>query len=82
MSSDETTELLRYFDELKASIDQRFDDLKAGVDQRFDAMDQRFERLERKVDDLAAVVQGMSTGHAARFDAIEERLGRGPLRVV
>ena len=68
----------------KTSVDRQFDDLrseltefKASVDQRFDAMDQRFDRLEKKVDDLADVVQGMAKRHAARFDAIDQKIARG-----
>ena len=40
-------------------------------------MDQRFDRLEKKVDDLADVVQGMAKGHAARFEAIDQKIARG-----
>ena len=50
---------------------------------RFTAIDERFDRMEKKIDDLADVVQGMATGHAKRFDAIERRLdGRPPLELV
>jgi hypothetical protein len=47
-------------------------------------MDQRFDRLERKVDDLSDAVQGIASGHTKRFDSIERRLGGGrdPLRMV
>jgi len=41
------------------------------------------ESIERKVDDLADVVQATAAGQAKRFDAIERRLdGQKPLSVV
>ena len=50
---------------------------------RFGAMDARFARLEKKIDDLAEVVQNLATGTPARFDAIERRLdGQPPLKLV
>ena len=46
-------------------------------------VNERLGAVEQKVEDLDAVVQGMATGHAKRFDAIEKRLdGRPPLELV
>jgi hypothetical protein len=60
-----------------AELRQLLVEFKASMDQRFDAMDYRFDRLEKKVDDLADVVQGMAKGHAARFEAIDQKIARG-----
>jgi hypothetical protein len=38
---------------------------------RFGGIDQRFDRLEKKIDDLADLVQGMATGHATRCASSE-----------
>ena len=35
---------------------------------------ERFDTLERKVDDLTRLVQEMSTGHARRFDSLACRM--------
>jgi bisphosphoglycerate-independent phosphoglycerate mutase (AlkP superfamily) len=60
-----------------AELRQLLVEFKASMDQRFDAMDRRFDRLEKKVDDLTDVVQGMSKGFSSRFDALEQKVGRG-----
>ena len=65
-------EIKGFLNGFKASVDQQFADLRTEVTELKASVD----RLEKKVDDLADVVQGMATGHAARFNAIEDRLGR------
>lgn len=72
VSSDEAAELRRYFDGKFTSVDRRFD----AVDKRFDAMD-------KQIGQVVELIQALATGTAARFDAIEQKLGGvDPLRLV
>lgn len=40
----------------------------------------RIDGLDKKIDDLADVVERMAEGHNRRFSVIEERLGIQPVR--
>ena len=72
-------------DLLAAAIEKRLVDRVAdAVEKR---LEPRFTSIERKLDDLADLVQAMATGHAQRFNALEQRLGIDrknppPLRIV
>ena len=47
-------------------------ELIQGVDRKIDGVEQR---LNRKIDDLAELVEKMAEGHNRRFSVIEEHLG-------
>jgi hypothetical protein len=59
--------------ETKAYLDEQFADMKAGIDQRFDAVDRRFDRLETTLGEAIELIQALTTGTSARFDALERK---------
>ena len=71
-------------DRLAVAVEKRVvDAVVRRLEPRFEAIDQRFDRLEKGLSDLTELVQGMATGHAKRFEAIERRLdGSSPLELV
>ena len=47
------------FDDMKESVNQRFDDMKENVNQRFDAVNQRFDSLEKLMTWQNRITMGM-----------------------
>ena len=54
---------------------ERIDGLANLMKREVDRLGRRLDGLDKKVDDLAEVVQATAAGQAKRFDAIENRLG-------
>lgn len=48
--------------------------MEQRLSERLDGHDRQFESLNRKIDDLAEVVERMAEGHNRRFSVIEEHL--------
>jgi len=47
-----------------------------AIGRLLNGLEQRFDALEHRVDDLTILVQSHVTGTAQRFDAVEDRLHR------
>lgn len=59
------------------AMEQRLTERIDGLDKKIDGVE---TSLNKKIDDLAEVVERMAEGHNRRFSVIEEKLGIHPPR--
>ena len=69
----------RKIDALRTETNDKLEAMQAENNQKFDAIDKRFEAMDKKIEDTAAQVQRntailMDAEFSRRFDLIEEQL--------
>jgi exonuclease VII large subunit len=72
-------EIIESLTELKAGqqqVNQRLDDLQVQMDKRFEAVDQRFESIDKRLDDLQTQMDKRFEAVDQRFEAMQQMMDK------